>query len=98
MTCWLLAGFNVTVNVIVDDPVSPSVTLGESIDRLGVSLSNIVPVPVAVAIGVPDGFGLLSVICIVSLASVVLSPVTETEIVLLVSPTAKVSVLPVMAV
>ena len=86
------------MNVIVEDPVSPSVTLGESIDRVGVSLSNIVPVPVAVEIGVPDGVGLLSVIFIVSVASVALSPVTETETVLLVSPTAKVSVPPVMAV
>ena len=94
----MLAGLSVTVNVrVAVSPVSPSVTLGELIDRVGVSLSAIVPVPVAVEIGVFDGFGLLSVICTVSLPSISPSPVTETSKVLLVSPAENVSVPPVIA-
>ena len=90
----MLAGLSVTVNVIVVDPVSPSVTLGESIDRVGISLSVMVPVPVAVEIGVPEGVGLLIVTRTVSSCSATSSPVTEISMVLLVSPALKVSVPP----
>ena len=58
----------------------------------------IVPVPVAIAIGVVDGFGLLILTLIVSSGSSIASPVTETSKVFLVSPAANVSVLAVTAV
>ena len=86
------------MNVIVAvSPLSPSVTTGESIDKVGTSSSIIVPVPTAVEIGVSDGFGLLSRIFIVSFASPSSSPVTVTLIVFDLSPATNVSVLPAKA-
>ena len=90
----MLAGLSVTVNVrVAVSPLSPSVTVGESIDKVGTSSSVIVPVPTAVEIGVSDGFGLLSRIFIVSSDSASSSPVTVTLIVFDLSPAANVSVL-----
>ena len=74
------------------EPLSPSVTLGESIENSR-SLSLIVPVPVAVEMPV---VALLSEITTVSFPSPSVSPVTDTVIVLLVSFAANVSVPPVI--
>ena len=68
------------------------------IDRVGDSLSVMVPVPVVIEIGVVVGFGLLILTLMVSSGSSIASPVTETSKVLLVSPALNVSVLPVMRV
>ena len=87
---------SVTVNTRFTEPVSPSVTLGELIENV-ISLSIIVPVPLAVAMPAPP-VALLSEITTVSFPSCAVSPVTGTVIVLLVSFAANVSVLPVIAV
>ena len=78
------------MNVRFTDPLSPSVTLGESIENTR-SSSRIVPVPLAVAIAVPAD-ALLSASTTVSFPSFSVSPRTDTVIVLLVSFAANVSV------
>ena len=86
-----------TVKVRVAVPLSPSVTLGESMDATGVPSSSVmVPVPVPAAM---VAFAALpSVSTTVSFDSSVVSEVTETEKVLLVSPATKVRVVAVTAV
>ena len=85
------------MNVRFVVPLSPSVTLGESIDSVGApSSSMIVPVPVAVAIVAP--VAPLRVTTTVSTDSSSVSPVTDTSKVRLVVPAAKVSVPAVIAV
>ena len=91
MCCVETDAFSVTVNTRFTEPLSPSVTLGESIENFK-SSSVIVPVPLAVAMPAPP-VALLSEITTVSFASTAVSPVTGTVIVLLVSPAANVSVL-----
>ena len=76
------------------EPLSPSSTDGELIDS--VSLSAMVPVPVAV--DTVAFVGLLRDIATVSSGSLVVSPVTDTVIVWLVVPAANVSVPAVTAV
>ena len=85
-----LAVLSETVNTRFTEPLSPSVTFGESIENTR-SSSLIVPVPLAVAMPV---VALLSEITIVSFPSIAVSPVTDTVIVLLVTPAPNVSVPP----
>ena len=82
------------MNTRFTEPLSPSVTLGESIENVR-SLSIIVPVPLAVEMLV---VALLSEITTVSFPSFSVSPLTGTVIVLLVSFAANVSVPPEMLV
>ena len=96
VTCWPLAALSVAVNVSVVEPLSPSVTLGESMEMVTLSSLTIVPVPVAVEI--VAFAALLRVTMTVSSASSSVSPVTDTLKVWLVVPTGKVSVPPVIAV
>ena len=97
VTCRPLAALNVAVNVRFVEPLSPSVTLGELIDSVGVaSLSVIVPVPVPAEI--VAFVALLRATTTVSFGSSRTSPVTDTLKVWLVVPAAKVSVPPVIAV
>ena len=99
VTCCPLAGLKVTVNVRFFDPLSPSVTLGESIDNVGTpSLSVIVPVPVPAVVETAAFVGALSDTRTVSFDSSRTSPVTDTLKVSLVVPAANVSVPPVIAV
>ena len=89
MTSLVLAGLSVTVKVRFAAPSSPSATLGESMERDGTASSSvIVPIPVPVAIVAPSA--LPSATVTVSFGSVVVSPVTETVMVLLVSFSPKV--------
>ena len=78
-------------------PLSPSATLGLSIPTVGAASSSvIVPTPVEAepSVALP---GALSVSRTVSSGSSVVSPFTRTVAVLLVSPTANVSVVSVTA-
>ena len=93
----MLALLRVSVNVRFVEPLSPSVTLGESMDTVGVPSSSVI-VPVPVAVETAAFAALLSVTTTVSSASSVVSPVTDTLKVWLVAPAAKVSVPPVTAV
>ena len=85
------------MNVRFVEPLSPSVTLGESIDSVGASSSSVI-VPVPVAVEIVASVALLRVTTMVSLTSSIASPVTDTSKVWLVVPAAKVSVPPVIAV
>ena len=87
-----LAGFRLTVNVRFVEPLSPSVTLGEFTDSIGRSSSRIVPVPLPADDDTVAFVGLLNCTTTVSLDSYVVSPVTDTVIVLLVSPAENVNV------
>ena len=84
------------MNVRFVEPLSPSVTLGESMETVTPSSLTIVPVPVAVEI--VAFAALLSIATTVSFGSSSVSPVTDTSKVWLVVPIAKVSVPPVIAV
>ena len=87
------------MNVRFVVPLSPSVTLGESIDSVGASSSSvIVPVPVPAVFDTAAFVGLLSSTTTVSFDSSSVSPVTDTSKVRLVVPAAKVSVPPAIAV
>ena len=87
------------MNVRFVVPLSPSVTLGESIDSVGASSSSvIVPVPVPAVFDMAAFVGLLRDTTTVSFDSSRTSPSTDTSKVWLVVPAAKVSVPPVMAV
>ena len=91
VTCFPLAALKVTLNSRFADPLLPSVTLGDEIDRLGGSSSSvIVPVPVAVEMVAPEAA--LSCTCTVSPGSSRVSPCTATVTVLVVSPAANDSV------
>ena len=94
-----LAALNVTVKFMVVEPLSPSFTLGEEIDSVGGSSSSVMaPVPTPAVLEIAAFAALLRLTRMVSSTSSVASPVTNTAMVLLVSPAAKVKVLPVMAV
>ena len=81
------------MKVRVAAPVSPSVTVGLSMDSAGVASSSaIVPVPVSSPEGMVALVGPLKVTSIVSFASSRASPVSVTSIVWVVVPAAKVSV------
>ncbi len=81
-----------TVKSRSTSPLSPSDTLGLSIDSMGTSSSVIVPTPVVFEESSAALLGSLSVTRTVSSASSRVSPATDTAIVLLVSPAANVSV------
>ena len=99
VTSWPLAALNVTVNVRLVVPLSPSATLGEVMESVGASSSSvIVPVPVPAVFDTAAFVGLLNVTTTVSFDSSSVSPVTDTSKVRLVVPAAKVSVPPVIAV
>ena len=88
-----LAASRVTVKVRSAEPLSPSVTLGASIESEGSSSSSvIVPVPLPAVADTVAFVGLLRATTTVSSGSSVVSPVTDTVTVLLVSPAANVSV------
>ena len=97
VTCWPLAALNLTVNVRFVEPLSPSVTLGESIDSVGRSSSSVI-VPVPLTVEIVAFAALLRVTTTVSFDSSSVSPVTDTLKVWLVVPAVKVSVPPVIAV
>ena len=89
MTTFPLAELRETVNSSVVEPLSPSPTPGESMETVGVvSSSVIVPVPVEIARAAFSGFS--SVTTTVSSGSLAKSPVTETVMLFVVSPAAKV--------
>ena len=91
VTSFVLAGASVTVKVRFTVPASPSLTRGESMESAEtVSSSAIVPVPDAVPTAAPSA--LPSVTTTVSSDSAALSPITDTVMVLLLSPAAKVRV------
>ena len=93
------AALRVTVYVSAVAPLSPSATLGELIDSVGVSSSSvIVPVPVPAVVETAAFTGSFSRTVTVSFASFRTSPVTDTLKVWLVVPAAKVSVPPGIAV
>ena len=85
------------MNVRAAEPLSPSVTLGESIETVGAPSSSVI-VPVPVAVPVVAFAALLNVTTTVSSASSAVSPVTDTSKLRLVVPAANVSVPPVIAV
>ena len=87
------------MNVRFVEPLSPSATLGESIESVGVASSSvIVPVPVPTVLDMAAFVGLLNVTTTVSFASSSVSPSAATLKVWLVVPAAKVSVPAVIAV
>ena len=96
----LLAGFRLTVKFMFVEPLSPSVTVGELTESVGVveSSSRMVPVPLPAVADSVAFVGLLRVTTTVSSDSLVPSPVTDTVIVWLVVPAANVSVPAVSAV
>ena len=98
VTCRPLAADSDTVKSRFVVPLSPSDTLASPIDTVGGSSSSvIVPTPVAAVDDRTALTGPLSVSRTVSSASSSVSPVTDTVIVLLVSPAAKVSVVSLTA-
>ena len=96
----LAAGFRVTVKFMFVEPLSPSVTVGELIENVGVDVSSslMVPVPLLAVVDSPAPDALLRAITTVSSDSAVMSPVTATVIVWLVVPAANVSIPAVTAV
>ena len=53
LTCRVLAGLRLTVNVRFVEPLSPSVTLGESTDSVGKTAASTVTSTVSVALAPP---------------------------------------------
>ena len=79
------------MNVRSVDPLSPSVALGESTESDGAASSSVI-VPVPVAVPITAFVGPLNRTATVSFGSSVVSPRTDTVIVLLVSPAENVNV------
>ena len=94
-TCRLFAVLRLTVKFMFVEPVSPSITVGESMETIDVSSSVIVPVPVPMPApmrAAKGGKAPLNCATTVSCASSSVSPCTATATVLLVSPALKRSV------